>query len=203
MDKQHKKEQVRQDEDVIISPFGAKLKKVGPNAQSNDISQALTLSNSQAYAKPTYNGVSNAENSFSTKTQPSDQIQSVKPLKLRNEFTGQSFPTHDADEDEYEELDPRAIEAARWVDKEIRKLIGEIQRSVQVVVTLHTSIVFVYLFALASCGIIYHTLQSHSMEAFSNLSLQYLLDWAIAPPVVSRQFRLEPFSLKLQIYLRP
>eukprot|EP01147_Barroeca_monosierra_P003984 gene3984-6439_t len=127
MDKQHKKEQVRQDEDVIISPFGAKLKKVGPNAQSNDISQALTLSNSQAYAKPTYNGVSNAENSFSTKTQPSDQIQSVKPLKLRNEFTGQSFPTHDADEDEYEELDPRAIEAARWVDKEIRKLIGEIQ----------------------------------------------------------------------------
>lgn len=34
------------------------------------------------------------------------------------------------DDDEYEELDRRAIEAAEWVNKEIRKLIEVIQRCV-------------------------------------------------------------------------
>jgi len=36
-------------------------------------------------------------------------------------------PSGDSGE-EYEELDRRAIEAAEWVNKEIRKLIGEIKR---------------------------------------------------------------------------
>jgi hypothetical protein len=66
------------------------------------------------------------------KDQPSPGTSATAPslrkesqLKLANEF-GVAQP--EGGEDEYEELDQRAIDAAHWVDKEIRKLIAEIQR---------------------------------------------------------------------------
>jgi type II secretory pathway pseudopilin PulG len=51
-------------------------------------------------------------------------------LNLLNKFGSQSAGSSPSggNDDEYEELDRRAVEAGKWVDKEIRKLIAEIQR---------------------------------------------------------------------------
>jgi len=68
-------------------------------------------------------------------TRPSTSVASApatpasKPMGLANKFGSQSAgASPSGGSDEYEELDKRAVEAGKWVDREIRKLIAEIQR---------------------------------------------------------------------------
>ncbi|EDQ85435.1 uncharacterized protein MONBRDRAFT_11965 [Monosiga brevicollis MX1] len=54
---------------------------------------------------------------------------SVGKLNISHITSNESTPSKDgATGEDFEELDQRALDAAKWVDKEIRKLIGEIQR---------------------------------------------------------------------------